>query len=97
MVDDVLATDPSGSEVAVIGTPDDKWGEAVTAFIALRPGATIDEKALIKRRVYEANGSHQAPNLIHEIDALPVILVGKVDEKDLRAIAEERGTEGTVP
>jgi fatty-acyl-CoA synthase len=44
-VEDVLYQHPAVAEVAVIGIPDDKWGEAVTALVVLRPGvdATPDE------------------------------------------------------
>ena len=45
-VEEVLFTHPAVSEVAVVGLPDDKWIEAVTAFVVLRPGHTVDEAAL---------------------------------------------------
>ena len=45
-VEEVLFTHPAVSEVAVVGLPDDKWIEAVTAFVVLRPGQTVDEAEL---------------------------------------------------
>jgi fatty-acyl-CoA synthase len=41
-IEDVLLTHPSVAEVAVVGVPDDHWGEVVAAFLRPAPGATID-------------------------------------------------------
>jgi len=46
-VEDALFQHPDVTEVAVIGVPDDKWGESVTALVVLRPGATVTEADLI--------------------------------------------------
>ncbi len=45
-VEDVVAEHPSVAQVCVIGTPDEKWGEAVTAVVVLRPDAATDEAAV---------------------------------------------------
>lgn len=92
-VEDVIAAHPGVAAVAVVGVPDDKWGEAVTAFVVPHEGAAIDEGAL-RRLVHEAKGPHQAPKSIHLIDALPVTLVGKIDKKRLRALGAQSGAEG---
>ena len=42
-VEDVVAEHPSVAQVCVIGTPDEKWGEAVTAVVVLRPDAATDD------------------------------------------------------
>jgi len=83
-IEEVLAEQPDVSAVAVIGVPDDKWGEAVTAFIVPRPGATVDTEQL-RLTVRERKGSHQAPKQIHLVDSLPTTAVGKIDKKALRA------------
>ncbi len=83
-VEDVLTQDPSVSAAAVIGVPDDKWGEAVKALVVVRPGAAIDEQALIER-VRAAKGPVYAPKSVEVIDALPLTAVGKADKKVLRA------------
>jgi fatty-acyl-CoA synthase len=46
-VEEALFTHPAVSEVAVVGLPDDKWIEAVTAFVVLREERTADEATLI--------------------------------------------------
>ena len=45
-VEDVVAEHPSVAQVCVIGTPDEKWGEAVTAVVVLRPDAPSDDEAV---------------------------------------------------
>jgi fatty-acyl-CoA synthase len=83
-VEDVLATHPAVANVAVIGIPDDKWGEAVHAVVVPRAGASIDRIELagfVKGR----KGPLHAPKSVDVVDALPVTTVGKVDKKALRA------------
>ena len=68
---------------SVVGVPDDKWGEAVTAVIELKPEATVDRDALIaecKRQL----GGVKAPKRIEVWDRLPRSPVGKVLRKAVR-------------
>ncbi|RYE43136.1 MAG: acyl-CoA synthetase [Hyphomicrobiales bacterium] len=83
-IEDVISRDPSVSSVAVIGVPDRKWGEAVTAIVVPRPGSSIDTEHLVNL-VREKKGSHQAPKSIEVVDQLPVTAVGKIDKKSLRS------------
>jgi fatty-acyl-CoA synthase len=83
-VEDVLTTDPDVAAAAVIGVPDERWGEAVTAVVVPRPGATIDPARLIAL-VKAKKGSVQAPKTVEIVDSLPLTPVGKVDKKVLRA------------
>jgi fatty-acyl-CoA synthase len=82
-VEDVIAEDPSVAQVAVIGVPDDTWGEAVKAVVVARPGETVDPDALVAR-VKAAKGSVQAPKTIEIVDAIPLSALGKPDKKALR-------------
>jgi fatty-acyl-CoA synthase len=85
-VEDALATHPAVGQVAVIGVPDDAWGEAVKAVIVLRPGHA-PSGALAQEliaRVKEAKGSVQAPKSIDFVDAIPLSALGKPDKKALR-------------
>ena len=83
-VEDVLTADPDVAAAAVIGIPDDRWGEAVTAVIVARPGAELDTARLIAL-VKEKKGSHQAPKTVEVVDSPSADPVGKVDKKALRA------------
>ncbi|MEM7411811.1 MAG: AMP-binding protein [Myxococcota bacterium] len=83
-IEDVLTSHESVSSVAVIGVPDDKWGEAVKAVVVPRPGAEIDADVLITL-VKEKKGPVYAPKTIDVVDQLPLTAVGKADKKVLRA------------
>ncbi len=83
-VEHVLSDQPGVSAAAVIGVPDAKWGEAVTAFVVARPDATLDPEAL-RLAVRTRKGSHQAPKNVHVVERLPTTAVGKIDKRALRA------------
>jgi len=82
-IEDVLASDPSVLEAAVIGVPDETWGEVVVAFVQSRPGSTIDIKELKARCVANLSG-YKRPKTIHVLESLPKNAVGKLDKKSLR-------------
>jgi len=90
-VEDVVAEHPSVAQVCVIGTPDEKWGEAVTAVIVLRPDADRSDDAVakvtseIQAAVKERKGSVQSPKQVVVVDSVPVTALGKPDKKAVRA------------
>ena len=88
-VEDVIASHPAVSSVAVIGVPDEKWGEAVKALVVLRPGAACEGAELIEL-VRGRKGPVYAPKTVDFIDSLPMTAVGKADKKVLRARYWER-------
>ena len=82
-VEEILFTHPAVSEVAVVGLPDDKWIEAVTAFVVLRPGQTVDEAALVAlARAHLA--PYKLPKKVVFVDNLPRNTAGKLLKRELR-------------
>jgi fatty-acyl-CoA synthase len=75
------------AQVGVVGTPDPKWGEAVTAVVVLREGRELTDEVVaeIQRMVKDRKGSVQSPKQVLAADALPLTGLGKVDKKALRA------------
>jgi len=83
-VEQVIWSHPAVQDCAVIGVPDEQWGEAVKAVVELNAGqqATAEELiALCKERL----GSVKAPKSVDFVESLPRSPVGKVLKKDLRA------------
>jgi len=82
-VESVLYGHPAIAEVAVIGLPDEKWGEAVTAVVALKPGASLTLEAL---QVFASSklARYKLPRRLHLVAALPRNTMGKVLKYQLR-------------
>jgi acyl-CoA synthetase (AMP-forming)/AMP-acid ligase II len=83
-VEQVIWSHPAVQDCAVIGVPDEKWGEAVKAVVELNAGqaATAEELiALCKEKL----GSVKAPKSVDFVASLPRSPVGKVLKKDLRS------------
>jgi acyl-CoA synthetase (AMP-forming)/AMP-acid ligase II len=82
-VERVLAEHPAVMEVAVIGVPDDTWGEAVKAVVSLRPGAEADEQGLVSW-CRERLAHFKCPRTVDVLPALPRNPTGKILKRELR-------------
>lgn len=86
-IEQVLYGHPAIAEVSVIGTPDDKWGETVTAVIVPKEGAGTDETALaddITAYARERLAGFKVPRRFHFAEELPRTATGKVRKVELR-------------
>lgn len=82
-VEEVLFTHPAILEAAVIGVPDEKWGESVRAVIVVRDGQSVSEEDVINHcRTYLA--SYKKPRSVVFTDALPRFASGKFDKVSIR-------------
>ena len=82
-VERALAAHPSVQSVAVIGAPDEKWGERVVAFVVLYPDAPVDVSDLVSHCRGLIAG-YKVPKEIHLTDTLPQTASGKVQKATLR-------------
>jgi fatty-acyl-CoA synthase len=83
-VEGVLLRHPAVQEVAIVGLPHERWGEAPHAFVVLREGARADEREL--REFARANIAHfKAPHSVTFIKELPKTATGKIQKYVLRA------------
>jgi acyl-CoA synthetase (AMP-forming)/AMP-acid ligase II len=89
-VEDVIAAHPAVNEVAVIGVPHDKWGEAVHACVSLRPGQALTLEELQRHCRDNHLASYKKPLSMEIVEEIPKTAVGKVFRRTLR----ERHWEG---
>ncbi|MFC9833736.1 long-chain-fatty-acid--CoA ligase [Rhodococcus sp. NPDC127530] len=82
-VENTIATYPGVSSCAVIGVPDEKWGERVHALIVLQPGAhaTAEEVQAHTRKFISG---YKIPRSIEFVETLPMSAAGKILKRDLR-------------
>jgi malonyl-CoA/methylmalonyl-CoA synthetase len=80
----VLADHPAVAASAVIGCPDQEWGERVTACIVRAPGADVTAEAIIAY-CRDRLVAYKAPRRVVFLDALPRNALGKVQKAQLRA------------
>ncbi len=90
-VEEVLKLHPSVADAAVVGVPDEKWGEAITALVEPHAGREIDEAAIIGH-VKSKLASYKAPKRVLEVDVIGRAPNGKLDYKRLKTDAIARTT-----
>ncbi|WP_219413517.1 AMP-binding protein [Pseudonocardia nigra] len=82
-VEEAVNQHPAVLECAVIGVPDDEWGESVKAFVVLKPESTASESEIIDTAKQHL-ASYQKPRSVEFVDALPKAPTGKILKRRLR-------------
>ncbi|HEY2717881.1 MAG TPA: acyl--CoA ligase family protein [Solirubrobacterales bacterium] len=82
-VEQAICSHPAVLEAAVIGVPDERWGERPKAFVVLQPGGEVGEAELIEH-VKGAIARFKAPDQIAFLEELPRTSTGKVQKYELR-------------
>jgi fatty-acyl-CoA synthase len=92
-IEEVLFSHPAVGDVAVVGVPDEKWGEQVVAFVRLAPEGRVSGQEL-HRFVREHLAPHKTPREWVFVDELPMTASGKVQKFALRdRFVAERASE----
>ncbi|MBE7524074.1 MAG: AMP-binding protein [Burkholderiales bacterium] len=94
-IENLLALCPDIAEVAIVGRPDERWGEAVVAVVVPARGATLTREAvcaLLEGRV----ARYKHPRDVVFADALPRTALGKVRREDLKRLARREPVAGSA-
>jgi len=87
-IEETLLAHPAVQNAAVVGLPHPQWGEAVSAFVKLKPGAQASE-AEIEEHCRNALGGFQVPKLIRILQEMPMTATGKLRKVELRQAYSE--------
>lgn len=83
-VESVLATHPGVASCAVIGVPNDQWGELVHAFVVRKPGIEVTQEQIVAHCKAQIAG-YKCPREVSFIDTMPLSGAGKILKTQLRA------------
>lgn len=88
-VEAVLYKHPKIVEAAVLGVPDEHWGESVKAVVVLKPGETIAEQEVIEY-CRQNLASYKKPKYVQFVTSLPRTDVGKISKQELRKLYSKK-------
>ncbi len=84
-VENVLLAHRGVADAAVVGVPDERWGEVGVAFVVLEPGAALDRGRAHRRTAASASRASRCPPSVRFVDELPRSGMNKVLKDELRA------------
>jgi acyl-CoA synthetase (AMP-forming)/AMP-acid ligase II len=82
-IENALESHPAVDEAAVIGVPDNDWGEVVKAVLVLKPGMKVTPEEIIEH-VKSKLASFKAPQYVAIVDEMPRNAMGKIVKNELR-------------
>ncbi|MGJ4913534.1 AMP-binding protein [Bradyrhizobium sp. HKCCYLRH2060] len=82
-IEETLLAHPAVQNAAVVGLPHPQWGEAVSAFVKLKPGAQASETELLEH-CRKSLGGFQVPKLVRVLQEMPMTATGKLRKVELR-------------
>ncbi|MGJ5176179.1 AMP-binding protein [Bradyrhizobium oligotrophicum] len=90
-IEETLLAHPAVQNAAVVGLPHPQWGEAVSAFVKLKPGAQASETELLEH-CRKSLGGFQVPKLVRVLEEMPMTATGKLRKVELRQAYGEHFT-----
>jgi fatty-acyl-CoA synthase len=102
-IEDLILRVPGIAEAAVVGLPDDKWGERPVALVIAKSGGATPTEDAIRKHVAQYAGSgtisrYAVPDRVYFVEAIPKTSVGKLDKKVIRAnLIEQAAAKGAAP
>jgi len=90
-VEEVLLTHPAVAEIAILGVPDEKWGEIGVAVVVLRDEAKTTTEAELLAHLENRCAKYRWPRKFFFWDSMPKSGYGKIVKKDIRNLLEQRG------
>jgi acyl-CoA synthetase (AMP-forming)/AMP-acid ligase II len=82
-IEDAIISHPAIAEAAVVGAPDERWGERVVAFVVKKPGQDASAEAIIEH-CRQKIASYKRPKQVFFLDCLPKLPNGKIEKFKLR-------------
>jgi fatty-acyl-CoA synthase len=88
-IEEFLYAHPDVADVAVVGVPDEKYGEELVAWIKLRPGGPPIDAAGLREFCQGRIAHHKIPRYVRLVDEFPMTVTGKIRKVEMRQVSTE--------